>query len=59
MILTKDNIKNILTKAKEKLKYMAIDSKTLNPVDLRNKCQCTCEECGDDCNPFWKQKAGN
>lgn len=36
-IITKENIKDILSKAKEKLKYMAIDLKTLNPVDLREK----------------------
>lgn len=55
-ILTKNNIKNVLAKAKEKLWYMAIDCKTGNPVDLRNQCQCTCEECGDECNPFWKKE---
>lgn len=22
-----------------------------------NKCQCTCEECGDECNPYWKERA--
>ena len=21
------------------------------------QCQCTCENCGDDCNPFWKKES--
>lgn len=36
MELTKDNIKDVLSKAKEELWYMAIDSSTGNPVDLRD-----------------------
>lgn len=43
-IITPKNAKQVLTKAKEKLWYMAIDCKTGNPVDLRNQCQCTCKE---------------
>ena len=35
MELTKDNIKDIYLKAKEKLKYLAIDYKTGNPVNIR------------------------
>ena len=33
--ITKENVKDILLKAKEKLWYMAIDCSTGNPVDLR------------------------
>lgn len=33
-IITKDNVRDILLKAKEKLWYMAIDCLTGNPVDL-------------------------
>lgn len=36
MELTKDNIKDVLLKAKENLWYMAIDCSTGNPVDLRD-----------------------
>ena len=36
MEVTKDNIKDVLLKAKENLWYMAIDYNTGNPVDLRD-----------------------
>ena len=36
MELTKDNIKDVLLKAKEDLIYKAIDYSTGNPVDLRD-----------------------
>ena len=36
-IITKENVKDVLLKAKEKLWYMAIDCSTGNPVDLREK----------------------
>jgi hypothetical protein len=36
-IITKENVKDVLLKAKEKLWYMAIDCSTGNPVDLRER----------------------
>lgn len=36
-IITKENVKDILLKAKEELWYMAIDCATGNPVDLRER----------------------
>lgn len=34
-IITKENVKDVLLKAKEELWYMAIDCSTGNPIDLR------------------------
>lgn len=34
-LITKENVKDVLLKAKEKLWYMAIDFSTGNPIDLR------------------------
>ena len=36
-IITKENVKDVLLKAKEKLWYTAIDCSTGNPVDLRKR----------------------
>ena len=36
-----------------------IRAKAKRDLEFEDKCQCTCEECGDDCNPFWKKKEGN
>ena len=36
-IITKENVKDILLKAKEELWYMAIDCATGNTVDLRER----------------------
>ena len=32
-----------------------IREKAKRDEELENRCQCTCEECGDDCHPFWKE----
>ena len=34
-------------------------SKSKRESEMENKCQCTCEECGDVCNPFWKKSGDN
>ena len=36
-----------------------IIAKDKKDLEFEDKCNCTCEECGDECNPFWKKKAGN
>ena len=36
-----------------------IREKDKRDLEFEDKCQRTCEECADECNPFWKKKAGN
>ena len=31
-------------------------SKAKSDRDFNNECQCTCDECGDECNPYYKRK---
>ena len=33
-----------------------IRAKDKRDLEFENKCQCSCEECGNECNPFWKKE---